>query len=162
MKGSRSCNCGPAQLQWDIKRLTDVVAEKETTRLEYTADDLVAAYKRLPDSPTWFGFIRNMIDKKARIGRTGTAKTYRDALNSFVLFRRGEDLMPYTLSEEHISLYEAWLKSRGLKRNSSSCYLRTLRTLYRKAVGNGADYRQKTSSATSSPASPGPPSAPCP
>lgn len=126
-----------SQLQWDIKRLTEVVAEKETTRLEYTADDLVAAYKRLPDSPTWFGFIRDMIDKKARIGRTGTAKTYRDALNSFVLFRRGEDLMPYTLSEEHISLYEAWLKSRGLKRNSSSCYLRTLRTLYRKAVGMG-------------------------
>lgn len=126
-----------SQLQWDIKRLTDVVMEKETTRLEYTADDLVAAYKRLPDSPTWFGFICDMIDKKARTGRSGTAKTYRDALNSFALFRRGEDLMPDTLNEEHISLYEAWLKSRGLKRNSSSCYLRTLRTLYRKAVGLG-------------------------
>ena len=29
------------------------------------------------------------------------------------------------------------LKGRGVKRNSSSCYLRTLRTLYRKAVETG-------------------------
>ena len=29
------------------------------------------------------------------------------------------------------------LKGRGVKRNSSSCYLRTLRTLYRKAVEAG-------------------------
>ena len=33
--------------------------------------------------------------------------------------------------------YEAWLKGRGLRLNSSSCYMRTLRTLYRKAVEMG-------------------------
>ena len=41
------------------------------------------------------------------------------------------------LDKETIAQYEAWLRSCGLKRNSSSCYLRSLRTLYRKAVEMG-------------------------
>ena len=45
--------------------------------------------------------------------------------------------MTEDLDAETMSRYEAWLKGRGVKRNSSSCYLRTLRTLYRKAVGMG-------------------------
>ena len=62
---------------------------------------------------------------------------YRDALASFARFRGGEDIMTEDLDAETMSRYEAWLKGRGVKRNSSSCYLRTLRTLYRKAVDMG-------------------------
>ena len=78
-----------------------------------------------------------MIVKKLRVGRLGTAKTYRDALASFSRFRDGEDVTIDALDAETMNLYEAWLKGCGLKRNSSSCYLRTLRTLYRKAVEAG-------------------------
>ena len=46
-------------------------------------------------------------------------------------------MAPDALDKETIAQYEAWLRSCGLKRNSSSCYLRSLRTLYRKAVEMG-------------------------
>lgn len=78
-----------------------------------------------------------MIAKKIRTGRYGTAKTYRDALASFSRFRNGEDIDIDALDADTMGRYEAWLKGRGLKRNSSSCYMRTLRTLYRKAVETG-------------------------
>ena len=69
-----------------------------------------------------------MTAKKFRVGRLGTAKTYCDALSSFSQFRDGEDMTVDALDAELMNQYEAWLKGRGVKRNSSSCYLRTLRT----------------------------------
>ena len=126
-----------SQILWDSKQLTTLITEKEQALAEYTADDIVSAFKLLPPCRTWFDFIHSMIAQKMRIGRNGTAKTYRDALASFSLFRDGEDITIDALDTETMNLYEAWLKGRGVKRNSSSCYLRTLRTLYRKAVEAG-------------------------
>lgn len=126
-----------SKLRWNSKQLTALIMEKEQALVEYTADDIVAAFRLLPPCQTWFDFIRGMIAKKMCIGRRGTAKTYRDALSSFSHFRGGEDMAVDELNAETMNLYEAWLKGRGVKRNSSSCYLRTLRTLYRKAVEAG-------------------------
>lgn len=126
-----------SKLRWDCKQITSLIAEKEQAMVEYTADDIVSAFRLLPPCPTWFGFIHGMVAKKIRIGRLGTAKTYRDALASFSRFRNGEDIAIDALDAELMNQYEAWLKAQGVKRNSSSCYLRTLRTLYRKAVEKG-------------------------
>ena len=126
-----------SKLRWDCKQITSLIAEKEQAMVEYTADDIVSAFRLLPPCPTWFGFIHGMVAEKIRIGRLGTAKTYRDALASFSRFRNGEDIAIDALDAELMNQYEAWLKAQGVKRNSSSCYLRTLRTLYRKAVEKG-------------------------
>ncbi|ADY37969.1 integrase family protein [Phocaeicola salanitronis DSM 18170] len=126
-----------SKLRWDCKQITSLITEKELAMLEYTADDIVSAFRLLPPCQTWFGFIHGMTAKKLRVGRLGTAKTYRDALSSFSQFRDGEDMTVDALDAETMNQYEAWLKGRGVKRNSSSCYLRTLRTLYRKAVETG-------------------------
>lgn len=126
-----------SKIKWYTNQLTAIITAMETKRVEYGAEDIVSAYKQLPTCPTWFGFILDMADRKAKVGRPGTAKTYRDALSSFARFRQGTDIALDELNAEMMTLYEAWMKSRGLKRNSSSCYLRTLRTLYRKAVEMG-------------------------
>lgn len=126
-----------SKLRWSCKQITSLIAEKEQAMVEYTADDIVSAFRLLPPCPTWFGFIHGMVAEKIRIGRLGTAKTYRDALASFSRFRNGEDIAIDALDAELMNQYEAWLKAQGVKRNSSSCYLRTLRTLYRKAVEKG-------------------------
>ena len=126
-----------SKVNWSYKLLKSIIAEKETSCVEYSADDIIEAYRRLPPYQTWFCFIRDMVEMKISTGRMGTAKTYRDALSSFAKFRNGEDITADALEPRHIAQYEAWLKSRGLNRKSSSCYLRTLRTLYRKAVETG-------------------------
>ena len=123
-----------SKVRWDCRQITSLITEKELAMVEYTADDIVSAFRLLPPCQTWFSFIHGMVAKKLRIGRLGTAKTYRDALSSFSRFRNGEDIAIDALDAELMNEYEAWLKARGVKRNSSSCYLRTLRTLYRKAA----------------------------
>lgn len=126
-----------SKVRWNCRQITSLITEKELAMLDYTADDIVSAFRLLPPCQTWFSFIHGMTAKKLRVGRTGTAKTYRDALSSFSRFRDGEDVAIDALDAETMNLYEAWLKGRGVNRNSSSCYLRTLRTLYRKAVEAG-------------------------
>ena len=123
-----------SKIQWDTRQLTALITEKELALVEYTVDDIVEAFRRLPKCTTWFSFIHGMVTRKVRMGRHGTAKTYRDALASFFRFRGGEDIAISALDAETMNRYEAWLKEQGVKRNSSSCYLRTLRTLYHKAV----------------------------
>lgn len=126
-----------SKVLWDSRQFTSLITEKEQAMVEYTVDDIVSAFRFLPPCQTWFGFIHGMIAKKLHVGRLGTAKTYRDALASFSRFRGGDDITIDALDAELMIRYEAWLKEQGLKRNSSSCYLRTLRTLYRKAVEKG-------------------------
>lgn len=72
-----------SKIRWDCKRLAAFITEREQAMLEYTADDIVSAFRLLPPCQTWFGFIHGMTAKKFRVGRLGTAKTYRDALSSF-------------------------------------------------------------------------------
>ena len=88
-------------------------------------------------APSWFHFIGEQADTKAALGRAGTAKAYRAALSSFARYRGGRDMAINDIGADDMAMYEAWLRSRGLKRNSSSCYLRTMRTLYRRAAGQG-------------------------
>ena len=126
-----------SKLKSGMERLAKIITEKEASKVKFTADDVVAEYRMQPEFMTFFTFIRLMEARKTAAKRYGTAKTYRDALASFSLFRDGEDITIDALDTETMNLYEAWLKGRGVKRNSSSCYLRTLRTLYRKAVEAG-------------------------
>ena len=123
-----------SKLKWSMERFTKIIAGREKEKADYTVDDIVSEYNRLPDCPTLFNFIRSMVAKKTAAKRYGTAKTYSDSLVSFSSFRNGKDITFNDLNEDIINQYEAWMKDRGLKRNSSSCYLRTLKTLYLKAV----------------------------
>lgn len=107
-----------SKIRWNMKQFTAILVEKETAGVQYTADDVVEAYRRLPPCQTWFGFIRSMADRKIMAGRHGTAKTYSDALKSFSAFRSGEDIVLDALDGDTIVMYEAWLRYRGLKRNS--------------------------------------------
>ena len=126
-----------SKLKWSLERFTKIIAGREKEKADYTVDDIVSEYNRQPECPTLFNFIRSMITKKTAAKRYGTAKTYRDSLASFSSFRNGKDITFDDLNEDIINQYEAWMKDRGLKRNSSSCYLRTFKTLYLKAVELG-------------------------
>ena len=126
-----------SKLKWSMEQFSKIIAGKEKGMADYSVDDIVSEYNRQPECPTLFNFIRSMVTKKTAAKRYGTAKTYRDSLASFSSFRNGKDITFDDLNEDVINQYEAWMKNKGLKRNSSSCYLRTFKTLYLKAVELG-------------------------
>ena len=88
-------------------------------------------------SDSVFGFIGRQARRKCTLGRVRSAETYRSALNSFMRFRNGADLAFCALDAELIESYEAWMLKGGLARNTTSFYMRILRTNYRLAVEQG-------------------------
>ena len=62
------------------------------------------------------------------------ARNYRTALQSFLRFREGKDLPLSKLTSQLTADYERWLKNQGIRMGTLSCYLRSLRAIYNKAV----------------------------
>ena len=67
-------------------------------------------------------------------GRFSTCRNYRTAIRSFLTFRQGQDIRLNEITSKLIGEYECWLKSTGVSMGTVSCYLRSLRAVYNKAV----------------------------
>ena len=63
-----------------------------------------------------------------------TRRNYLTALRSIAAFNDGKDVTLGQLREPFIIRYDRWLHARGVCRNTSSCYMRSLRALYNKVV----------------------------
>ncbi len=87
--------------------------------------------------PTLVNYVHQLSENLKQNGRHRTAETYRAALNSFLRFLPKEDINFYEINNRHIYDYEQFLKARGVISNTSSFYMRVLRTIYLRAVADG-------------------------
>ena len=72
-----------------------------------------------------------------RKGRFSTARNYLTALRSFLRFHEGQDIPLSGLTASLLADYERWLKANCKSMGTLSCYLRSLRAIYNKAVEEG-------------------------
>ena len=125
-------------LQWELNRLQRMVQESEKATVKVSLDELAANFSSGIDRPdSVFNFIRGQISHKKQIGKVRSSETYRSMLNSFTYFRKGVDLTFDMMDGVLMELYEAWMRKCGLARNSTSFYMRILRTNYKLAVEKG-------------------------
>lgn len=124
---------------WELQRFEKVVHELEqagTSSLKI--DEVVEKFvhnQELVESV--FSFIHTQVQHKKQLGKIRSSETYQATLNSFMRFRRGVDLSFEMIDSDLMELYEADLKNRGLSRNTTSFYMRILRTNYRLAIEKG-------------------------
>lgn len=81
-----------------------------------------------------FKFFEIQIEFCKSNDRLGTARNYERTLSSFKKFLDGEDINFEQIDSELVQRYEKWLLDKGVVRNSSSFYMRNLRSIYNKAV----------------------------
>ena len=125
-------------LQWQLDRLKRMTWESEAATGTVNLDEIAASFSPCLDTPdSVFNFIREQIRHKKRLGKVRSAETYRSMLNSFTRFSKGRDLTFDMIDSGLIELYEAWMRKNGLTRNTTSFYMRILRTNYRLAVERG-------------------------
>ena len=121
-------------LQWELNSLQRMVQESVPVNL----DEIAANFSSGIDAmDSVFNFIRRQIHHKEQIGKVRSSETYRSMLNSFTCFRKGVDLTFDMMDGMLMELYEAWMRKCGLTRNSTSFYMRILRTNYKLAVEKG-------------------------
>ena len=92
---------------------------------------------------SFFHFIEQEINQTSAAGQHSTARNYRTALNSLRKFCRTKDLSFHEFNLRLVSVYEQWLKQRGICLNTISCYMRSLRAVYNKAVEQGIANEQQ-------------------
>lgn len=126
------------RIAWERRKLQQAVKACEDAGKPYTAGDVVERYREAPDDRTTvFGYMARQSERLERLGRLRTSETYRQTLNSFMKFRRGIDLYFDMLDADVVEQYESHMRSRGLSRNTTSFYMRILRCVYNRAVGDG-------------------------
>ncbi|EEY82479.1 site-specific recombinase, phage integrase family [Bacteroides sp. 2_1_33B] len=121
----------------DLKRLNAIIGRLEGDGGNFTADDVVKKFQEPADEPCFFSFMEEVIARLKRLGKTRTSETYTAALNSFMRFREGRDILPDEIDSDLIEEYEVYLKGCGVSLNTVSFYNRILRATYNRAVEKG-------------------------
>ena len=67
---------------------------------------------------------------------SSTVANYQTAVRSFIRFGGGRDMPLSGIDCRLVARYERWLRENGVCPNTSSCYLRSLRAIYNKAVAH--------------------------
>lgn len=128
---------------WEMAQLQSVVNELEQTGVEYTIDDIITSFQKISSLESVFSFMNQRITQLLKQKKARTAEGYTSAMNSFVLFRKDEDLSFEAFDSELMEMYEAYLKEKGLVKNSTSYYMRIWRTVYNLAVEQGYTINKK-------------------
>ena len=89
----------------------------------------------------------NMEIQRLRQGKHfGQAGLIKNARNSFMHFLYSQgmtDVLLCELTNSMICTYQQWLMDSGVKKNSASCYMRTLQSVYNKAVSRMSELQEK-------------------
>ena len=122
------------RIDWDIKRLQNIIKQLENKRAKYTADDIISTFQRQDNEQSLFNFMQGVIAQLQQMGKQRTPETYLCTLKSFMKFREDKDVLLEEIDSDLMMMYEAYLRNRGLTKNSSSFYMRILRAVYNRAV----------------------------
>ena len=122
------------RVRWDIKRLQSIISQLENKRVKNTADDIISTFQRQADEQSLFNFMQGIIAQLQQMGKQRTSETYRCTLKSFMQFREDKDVLLEDIDSDLMLMYEAYLRNRGLTKNSTSFYMRILRAVYNRAV----------------------------
>ena len=122
------------RIDWDIKRLQSIINQLENKRVKYTADDIIATFQKQANEQSLFNFMQGVIAQLQQMGKQRTSETYRCTLKSFMQFREDKDVLLEDIDSDLMLMYEAYLRNKGLTKNSTSFYMRILRAVYNRAV----------------------------
>ena len=122
------------RIDWDIKRLQSIVNQLENKRIRYKADDIISTFQKQANEQSLFNFMQGVIAQLQQMGRQRTSETYRATIRSFMSFRKDKDILLEEIDSDTMLMYEAYLRNRGLTKNTSSFYMRILRAVYNRAV----------------------------
>lgn len=122
------------RIQYDLERISHIIKCLEHKYLDFTADDIVHEFNDEKCNYTLSNYMTKVYESKLRQGKKKTTEGYKTALNSFMRFRNGQDVMFSEMTPLLLEEYQAWLINEGKSMNTVSFYIRKLRATYNRAV----------------------------
>lgn len=131
------------KINWEMRQFQNIINDMEQQGQAYTAADIVNAFAERPAAESVFSFVHSQIIKLIQQQKIRAAEIFRSTLNSFAAYRCQQDLSFEAIDADLIERYEAYLKDKGLMRNSTSFYMRNLRRVYNQAVDSALTIDKK-------------------
>lgn len=116
-----------------LTRLKAIAARLDSSECAYTVEDVASAFI----SPTTIrgvvSFTRKLIDDLHKMGKKSISRRYELTLNCFLKYTDEEEVIWDNFNSTLVSGFEEFLRNRGLCRNSTSFYMRNLRSIINRA-----------------------------
>ncbi|WP_295728134.1 site-specific integrase [uncultured Muribaculum sp.] len=127
-----SLNAARESLHSDLARLRYVIDRLDDAGVAYSAGDVVERF-RSPGAGV-VSFTRKLVDDLRKVGKKNMARRYETSLNSFLRFTGNREVAWGDFDSTLTAGYEEYLRRRGLCRNSTSFYMRNLRSIVNRAL----------------------------
>lgn len=121
----------------DTECLLRIIRSLELSGGKFEVQEIVERFSATKRTACVLAYMKEQVALLVAKGKRSTAKNRSSTLNSLSEYLGGEDIPFSELDELMLSDYEEWLKGKGVKRNTSSFYMRNLRSVYNKAVKQG-------------------------
>lgn len=126
------------KIRWENNRISNTIIKMENSGLQFTTEDIVRNYcNSTSNRISVFEYINKQINRLYASGKERTSEIYRQVLHSFMKFRKNDDLDFGMIDDNLIEQYEVFMRMSNLCRNTTSFYMRTLRSIYNRAVEDG-------------------------
>lgn len=121
----------------ELARMRSCFIFVKSQRKEFNLELFVSIFTKKRQIKTdFFSFMQDIIEKQYILGNIRMGEIYTTALNSLMCFCGAATLPFEKMNSDFISLYEVYLK-RKVSHNTSSFYMRNLRSVYNRAVDKG-------------------------
>lgn len=120
-----------------LAKLTSIISKLDGRGSPYTAQDIVTTYTASITVMGVVSYARKLIADMKKIGKRSTANRFEVCLSSFLRYTDGNEVDWKELTSTFMLGYEEFLTKRGLCRNSTSCYMRNLRSVVNRAIEEG-------------------------
>ncbi|MDR1847794.1 MAG: site-specific integrase [Bacteroidales bacterium] len=124
------------RLDAEIKQISELIRLLEQ-RGDYTVKELADLYSNNYFNGYLFPFLDYVVKQRKDDHRNKSATILQTARRSFERFRCGQDILLDIINSDLMQQYETYLKSTGMMKNTTSCYIRALRSAYNQAVKRG-------------------------
>jgi integrase len=114
-----------------------LILDSEIEEKNFSAEDIVTKTKKSANKITVFKFYDEVIERLKKANKIGNANVYRDSRKALYKYRNGKDLFFTQIDPALLNKLEEYLLGNGVSENSISVYIRTLRSLFNKAVIEG-------------------------
>ncbi len=117
-------------------KLMGIVNDLDSSDHLYTVDDIEKRYSGITglDFNT---YAENLIQELESINKMGNASAYRSASLAIIRFMGKESISFEEIDFALIKKFETHMISNGMKTNGISCYMRTIRAIYNRAIKEG-------------------------
>lgn len=118
-----------------IKQIKKCIESLENVNPCYSADDVIRAIE--DERNNIVNYITLLSERLYMSGKSKTSENYKSLAKRIVEFTGNDFISIHDIDCDFVESFEAWLLSRGVKRNTSSFYIRILRAVWNKAIDNG-------------------------